>query len=401
MRVRKVVKRVKSADAEGFSPWLSGLDTATFRRRPNRFVVECDLDGRVVTAHLPNPGRLWELLLPGSRMTLVRRDTVSHGGLAYNAVAVERGGQPVLLHTQMSNRVVRHLLERGRVPGLETAEIVKAETTVGHSRFDFRLRQNAQDILCEVKSCTLFGKTFAMFPDAVTERGRRHLLELAELADRGFSCVVIYLIHWSGARYFLPDFHTDPAFSKVFREVRGKIRFCPLAVGWSSALQLMDTVREVEIPWPVLEQEDRNRGNYLLILQLNEDRLLDVGALGNIFFRKGYYIYVGSAKQNLSRRINRHLRKRKQLFWHIDYLREAAVTCSAVPIRSSINLEHEMAERLGDMANWQIPGFGSSDCRCPSHLFGMEDHPLRNRAFINLLLYYRMDRLDHLVDHTL
>lgn len=390
---------VKSPILNCFSPWETDLIRATFQRRPNRFVVECALDGQSVLAHLPNPGRLWELLLPGTTVSLVKRGIVSPGGLAYSAVAVERNGVPILLHTQMANRVVRYLLESNRVPGLEGAKIVKAEATVGHSRFDFHLWQGGRDILCEVKSCTLFGKSFAMFPDAVTQRGRRHLLELAELADRGFHCVVIFLIHWSGARYFLPDFHTDPDFSQVFREVRNKVRFCPLSVWWSPSLCLLDPVREVAIPWPILEQEDHNRGNYLLILHLVRDCTVEVGALGALFSRKGYYVYVGSARKNLSQRINRHLRKRKRHFWHIDYLREVADTCLAVPIRSSVNLEHDLAGELGKIASWRIPAFGSSDCRCSSHLFGFENHPLKNRAFIDFIQHYRMDRLEDLIDN--
>ena len=381
-----------------FPPWGTDLIRSVFLRRPNRFVVECAIEGQTVTAHLPNPGRLWELLLPESTVILVRRYIVSPGGLEYSAVAVEREGLPVLLHTQMANRVVRFLIEAGRVPGLEGAEIVKAEAAVGHSRFDFRLRKGGRDILCEVKSCTLFGKSFAMFPDAVTERGKRHLLELAELSDRGFTCVVIYLIHWPLARYFLPDFHTDPDFSRVFAEVRDRVRFCPLAVGWSHALTLTDTAREVEIPWLLLSQEDQNRGNYLLILHLDVDRQIEVGAMGAVFFKKGYYIYVGSAKRNLSQRVNRHLRRRKKFFWHIDYLREHADACSAIPIRSSVNLEHELAKSLGAIAAWQIRGFGSSDCSCPTHLFGLEDYPLKNREFIDFLQYYRMDRLETLLN---
>lgn len=385
---------------KGFCPWETELIRATFRRRPNRFVVECDVDGQLLLAHLPNPGRLWELLLPGSTVILVRREIVSPGGLAYSAVAVERDGLPILLHTQMANRVVRFLLEAGRIPGLENAEIVKAETTVGHSRFDFRLRQDGREILCEVKSCTLFGRSLAMFPDAVTERGRRHLLELAALVDQGFHCVVIYLIHWPGARYFLPDFHTDPEFSRVFHEVRNRVRFCPLAVGWSPSLRLLDTVREVDIPWPVLEREDHNRGNYLLILHLARDCSIEVGALGATLFREGYYIYVGSAQKNLSQRMNRHLRKRKQCFWHIDYLRAVADSCFAVAIRSSENLEHDLACELEKITSWWIPGFGASDCRCPSHLFGLAESPLKNEKFIELIQYYRMDRLEKLLEGT-
>ncbi|NLN59604.1 MAG: DNA/RNA nuclease SfsA [Deltaproteobacteria bacterium] len=381
-----------------FSPWATDPVRGVFLRRLNRFVVECDLNGRPVSAHLANPGRLWELLLPGATVFLIRRGSVTAGGLMYSAVAVERDGVPILLHTQMANRVARHLLESNRVPGLEDTKIVKAEATVGHSRFDFHLLQRGCDILCEVKSCTLFGKSFAMFPDAVTERGRRHLMELAELADRGFHCVVIYLIHWSGARYFLPDFHTDPDFSRIFREVRHRVRFCPLSVGWSSSLHLLDPVREVDIPWSVLEREDCNRGSYLLILNLASDRSIDVGRLGSIFFPAGYYIYVGSAQKNLSQRVNRHLRRKKKPFWHIDYLRNHADSCVAVPIRSSENLEHELAGALGKICGRQIPDFGSSDCRCPTHLFSLPCHPLRYRPFIALLQTYRMDRLEDLVE---
>ena len=222
--------------------------------------------------------------------------------------------------------------------------------------------------------------------------------ELAELTDHGFACFVIYLISWPMARYFLPDFHTDPDFSRVFREVRNKVAFCPLAVGWSASLSLDDTAREVEIPWSLLEREDQNRGNYLLIMHLAGERRIGIGALGEILFRKGYYIYVGSAKKNLSQRVNRHLRKRKQLFWHIDYLREVADSCSSIAIRSSINLEHDLARDLGKITSWQIRGFGSSDCSCPTHLFGMEDLPLRSGKFIDLLQYYRMDRLESFMD---
>jgi sugar fermentation stimulation protein A len=323
------------------------------------------------------------------------RKDASPGKLAYSAVAAEREDIPILLHTQMANRVVRFLFNSQRVPGFEKAEIVKEEVTIGSSRFDFKLRQDSQDILCEVKSCSLFGGSLAMFPDAVTARGRRHLEELGELAGQGFHCLVIYLIQWPKAHYFLPDYHTDPAFSQVFRAVGEKVSYCPLAVSWSPSLQLNDTVRKVTIPWSLLEREDQNRGSYLLVLYLSQERCIETGGLGGVLFRKGYYIYVGSAKKNLSQRINRHLGRRKTFFWHIDYLRDQADSCLALPIRSQDDLEHDMAARLAQITSWQIAGFGSSDCSCASHLFGMEDHPLQN--FIQLLLYFRMERLEALL----
>jgi sugar fermentation stimulation protein A len=329
---------------------------------------------------------------------LMPRKGASPEKLPYTAVAVEREGVPVLLHTQMANRVVRFLFNSQKVPGFEKAKIIREEVTMGSSRFDFKLQQGSQDILCEVKSCSLFGETLAMFPDAVTVRGRRHLEELGELAEQGFHCLVIYLVQWPKARYFLPDFHTDPAFSQVFRDVREQVSCCPLAVGWSPSLQLSDTVRKLSVPWSLLEAEDQNQGSYMLILHLPQESSVKTGGLGDILFRKGYYIYVGSAKKNLLQRVNRHLNRRKSFFWHIDYLRNQAASCLALPIRASADLEHDMAARLARIAPWQIPGFGSSDCSCGSHLFGMEDNPLHNEDFIQFLLYFRIVRLEAMID---
>ena len=376
------------------SLWNTKPLPSLFRRRLNRFVVECELDGVSVLAHLPNPGRLWELLIPGRTVLLIPRKETLPGKLPYSAVAVERENVPVLLHTQMANRVVRFLFNSQLVPGFEGAEIIREEITIGSSRFDFKLRRGRQDILCEVKSCSLFGGSLAMFPDAVTARGRRHLEELGVLAKQGFHCLVVYLVQWPKARYFLPDFHTDPAFSEAFRDVHRHVSHCPLAVSWSSSLQLNDAVRELSIPWSLLEREDQNRGSYMLILSLAQERRIQTGGLGDVLFRKGYYIYVGSAKKNLSQRVNRHLRKRKSFFWHIDYLRNQADSCLALPIRSQADLEHDIAHGLAQITSWQIPGFGASDCSCTSHLFGMEGNPLHHEDFMQLLLYFRMVRLE-------
>ena len=378
-----------------FSLWEAKPLSSRFLRRLNRFVVECELDGVSVLAHLPNPGRLWELLLPGRTVLLIPHKDILPGKLPYSAVAVERDNIPVLLHTQMANRVVRFLFNSRQVPGFEEVKIVKEEVTIGSSRFDFKLRRGRREILCEVKSCSLFGGSLAMFPDAVTARGRRHLEELGALARQGgFQCLVIYLVQWPKARYFLPDFHTDPAFAKVFRDVRRHVSYCPLAVSWTSSLQLNDTARQLSIPWSLLEKEDQNQGSYMLIIYLAQDRRIATGGLGDMLFPKGYYVYAGSGKKNLLQRINRHLSKRKSFFWHIDYLRNQADSCLALPIRSQDDLEHDMARRLARIASWQIPGFGSSDCSCASHLFGMENHPLQNEDFIQLLLYFRMIRLE-------
>jgi len=364
-----------------------------FLRRLNRFAVECELDGEIVRAHLPNPGRLWELLLPGRVVSLVKHDPAPERSTAYSVVSVYRDGVPVLLHTQKANMAVRFLLENNKIRGLEQARIIKQEAAFGNSRFDFLVQHSNTQYVLEVKSCTLFGKHVAMFPDAVTERGRKHLLTLAGLAEKGMRCGVIFVVHWPRGRYFLPDYHTDFDFAQTFLTLKDKLIYRAVSVSWKDDLSLGENSRELEIPWKVLGREAQDGGSYILIMHILRDSIISVGSLGQVSFPRGYYIYVGSARTNLTKRIERHLRKRKNFFWHIDYLRDHADRCVPLAIRSHTPLEHEVAFAVSRIADWSVPGFGSSDCSCETHLFGMHENPIHSRKFLDLLQYFRMDRL--------
>ena len=130
---------------------------------------------------------------------------------------------------------------------------------------------------------------------------------------------------------------------------------------------------------------------------LTKDASIEVGKLGVLSFQKGYYLYVGSAKRNLKKRMARHMRRRKNLFWHIDYLREAADHCIPIPVRSSTPLECLIAKRLSKIGDWSVPKFGSSDCRCDTHRFGMQADPRENPRFIEMIQHFRIDRLENLL----
>jgi len=364
-----------------------------FVARPNRFIVECTVNSRPIRAYLPNPGRLWELFFPGSLLYLIKHDASYEGTTDYTVVGVERDGIPIMLHTHVNNLVARQLIEEGNIPGLEGATIIRPEVAIGRSRFDFLVNRKGREIIVEVKSCTLAGNSLAMFPDAITARGRKHLLELARLAEEGTEAAVIFLVHWPRARYFMPEYHTDLEFSKTLLAVKDRISVKAMSVEWKKGLSL-GKVQELVIPWKVIEKEAHDRGSYIIILRLKRDRRLTIGGLGAVKVRKGYYLYVGSAKANLTKRVERHQSLRKKLFWHIDHLRAVADFHAALPIRASEDLECDIASALGKIAGWHVPRFGSSDCSCDSHLFGMAEDPVHDPSFIKLLQYFRMDRLE-------
>ena len=100
---------------------------AHFISRPNRFLIRCELNGRIVFAFLPNPGRLQELLLPGRAIYLIEEDKTEDRKTRYTAVAVDRDGHPIMLHTLRTNDVARYLLQKRKIPGLEKARILRSE----------------------------------------------------------------------------------------------------------------------------------------------------------------------------------------------------------------------------------------------------------------------------------
>jgi sugar fermentation stimulation protein A len=365
---------------------------ARFLERPNRFLVLCEIEGRTVEAFLPNPGRLQELLFPDSALSLIAEPPSPLRKTHFTVVAVERDGRPIMLHTHRTNDVARYLIDHTMVPALADAKVERAEVPVGHSRFDFLLSGPDGKVYLEVKSCTLIGRKAAMFPDAVTARGARHLLELAELSRNGIRTAVLFVVHWPDVEVFMPDYHTDLHFAETLLKVHDRVQIIPVSVGWNRDLSLSDTIRVLPVPWDYIEEEAKDRGSYLFMLKLDNDIRVGVGSLGRVAFRKGFYIYVGSAMANLTKRIERHLRLRKLHHWHIDALRDVARVHATLPVRSSVRLECDLAQAVSAFAEWTVPGFGSSDCSCPTHLFGMTKDPLDLPRFHEMLQYFRMDR---------
>ncbi len=192
---------------------------ARFLARPNRFVAHCVLDdGTPVTAHVKNTGRCAELLVPGARVYLEYSLNPARK-TPCDLVAVEKqtGNGMLLINMDSAapNAAAGEWLAAG---GLGVLDALKAEYTLGDSRFDFYARQNGRPMLVEVKGCTLENAGFARFPDAPTLRGVKHLQELAAHARRGWRCCALFVIQMKGVYAFGPNWATHPAFGQALRQ---------------------------------------------------------------------------------------------------------------------------------------------------------------------------------------
>ena len=169
------------------------VEIGYFISRPNRFIAFVSIHGKEERCHMPNPGRMWELLYPGTKL-YVRHSAKPERRTAWDVVGVERDGVPILLDTQYNNDTAARLITEKKVPGWEDWNLLRREVTVGDSRFDLLLGRGKELFYVEVKSCTLFSRTGAMFPDAVTARGRKHILELASMHRQGIHTLIkVYL----------------------------------------------------------------------------------------------------------------------------------------------------------------------------------------------------------------
>ena len=185
-----------------------------FMARPNRFRVRVDLEGATVDAHLPNPGRLQELLRPGAALRLVpsagmRRST------KYDVLAARCAGEWVCLDTRLANAAVRVALEARILPEFSSFRVLRPEVRWRSSRFDFLL-ENPRRCWLEVKSCSLVLNGCAFFPDAPSARGARHLRELAWLARHGSRAALLFVVVRRAER-LSPNDSADPAFGEHLR----------------------------------------------------------------------------------------------------------------------------------------------------------------------------------------
>lgn len=189
-----------------------------FLSRPNRFLAEVELPEGVETVHVKNTGRCRELLVPGARVFLEESGNPGRK-TRYSLVAVYKGHMLVNMDSQAPNAVAAEALTEGRLRELGPVVLVRREKKYGGSRFDiYYEKECGQKGFLEVKGVTLEEDGIAMFPDAPTERGAKHLLELAEAAKEGYEAAVLFLIQMKGPKVFRPHTERDPVFAAALRQ---------------------------------------------------------------------------------------------------------------------------------------------------------------------------------------
>ena len=185
-----------------------------FIERPNRFLIRCEVDGKPVDAHLPDPGRLKELLLPGVEL-LVEYTPRADRKTNYTVHLVRTPNGYVSINTRYPNLLVLQSLQNHCLPGFQDYSLVRSEVTVENHRLDFELKTlSGKQVYMEVKSVTLVEEDrTARFPDAVTSRGKSHVELLEKLAGQGIETWVFFVVQRQDARSFTPHWQRDPGFS--------------------------------------------------------------------------------------------------------------------------------------------------------------------------------------------
>ncbi len=195
----------------------NNIQQAIFRQRPNRFIAECELDGKTIIAHVRNTGRCRELLIPGCKVYL-EEDLRSTRKTQQTLIAVEKSGTMINMDSLAPNKAFREAImtEHIQLPGFnEPYTLLKPETRYGDSRFDFYMESDTQKAYIEVKGVTLEEEGIAMFPDAPTERGIKHIYELCRAAKDGYLAYLVFVIQMKKILYLTPNWQTHSAFGEA------------------------------------------------------------------------------------------------------------------------------------------------------------------------------------------
>lgn len=188
-----------------------------FIERPNRFIAQVLIDDIEETVHVKNTGRCRELLIPGAKVILEDCSDNPNRKTRYSLIAVYKGDILINMDSQVPNAVVFESIKENCIPAIGKINSIKREVTYQNSRFDIYFETDNKKGFIEVKGVTLESDSIAMFPDAPTQRGTKHVLEMVKAVEEGYTGIIFFLIQMKGPKEFRLNWEMDKEFSEAVR----------------------------------------------------------------------------------------------------------------------------------------------------------------------------------------
>ncbi|MBI9102348.1 MAG: DNA/RNA nuclease SfsA [Spirochaetales bacterium] len=353
-----------------------------FISRPNRFIIIAEMGDETVRVHCPNPGRIWEILHPGRKLILTPSVTPERK-TPYSLAAACYKKKTIPMNAGRSNKITKELI----IPHLfPDAEDIKGEyslpkvSTAGsaanskiRSRFDFLVKSGNKDHLIEVKSCTLTERGVAMFPDAPTERGRRHVEELMEIQNTGaYECHIILVLHHADTRLFIPNFHTDPDFAFTLEEASKSIKIHAVSVETDQSGSVTLINPDLPIDFTPLKAAKADRGFYILLLHT------PAGIDG---YEEGWYGLIEGVDKGLRKGLERRLKRKQRSGNVIEKMNFHADERKGIPVYSLQDLTQRAMKEFSSLSDEVV-------VEKPFLIF-FKENPIFNREFTEVLFRYR------------
>ena len=197
----------------------NNIKRARFINRPNRFIANIEIDGQRELCHVKNTGRCKELLTEGAKIYVQELDC-SRRKTKYDLIAVYKGDRLINIDSQAPNKVFHEYLLNGQL--FQNIKLIKSERKYKTSRFDFYIETDDKKVFIEVKGVTLEENGVAMFPDAPTERGIKHIKELSDCLDYGYEAYICFIIQMKDVLCFTPNYKMQKEFGESLEKAKKK-----------------------------------------------------------------------------------------------------------------------------------------------------------------------------------
>ncbi len=194
----------------------TSVKAARFIKRPNRFIAHVIVDNDEEIVHVKNTGRCKEILQEGTVVILESAKNMERK-TKHSVIAAYKGDILINIDSQVPNMVIYHGIKEGKIEELHNVSKLSKEIVYGNSRFDLYFETKEKRGFIEVKGVTLETEGIAMFPDAPTQRGCKHIYEMIKAVEEGYAGFIIFLIQMKGVKYFTPHELRDPEFARALK----------------------------------------------------------------------------------------------------------------------------------------------------------------------------------------